>query len=181
MSRIGRKPVQIPDGVTVKQDGSLITVKGSMGELSHEFPQDIVIKIADNQIDVTRPSDEKKYRELHGLTRALLANMVNGVSKGYKKELKLNGVGYTADAKSGKFIILNLGYSHAIYFQIPEGIKIETPNPTTIFVSGIDKQKVGEVSAKIRSFRKPEPYKGKGIRYVDEFVRRKAGKTVGGK
>ncbi|NQU67040.1 MAG: 50S ribosomal protein L6, partial [Candidatus Marinimicrobia bacterium] len=129
---------------------------------------------------VSRSSDEKKFKELHGLTRALLANMIVGVSEGYQKELKLTGVGYTADAKE-KFVILNLGYSHPIYFEIPMGISIETVKLTTIFIRGIDKHKVGQVSAKIRSFREPEPYKGKGVSYSNEVIRRKAGKTVGGK
>jgi len=133
------------------------------------------------KIVITRTTDQKKHRELHGLTRALIANMVTGVSTGFKKELTLNGVGYSADSKNGVFLILNLGFSHAIYLEIPKGISIETEKLTKIIISGIDKQQVGQVAAKIRSFRKPEPYKGKGIRYSDEFIRRKAGKTVGGK
>ena len=132
-----------------------------------------------NEITVSRSSDEKKYRELHGLYRSLISNMVQGVSEGFKRELNLVGVGFTADASKGNFLLLNLGFSHPIYFQKPESIKIETPNATTIIVSGVDKQAVGQVSAKIRELRKPEPFKGKGIRYSDEVVRRKAGKTVG--
>jgi len=180
MSRIGRKPINIPDGVTIENQENLVTVKGKLGELQQQFHPDMVITQTDGQLLVKRPSDSKQHRELHGLTRALLANMINGVNEGFKKELQLVGVGYSADAKSGQFLILNLGYSHPIYFQIPEGIKIETPNPTTIHISGIDRQQVGQVAAKIRSLRKPEPYKGKGIRYVGEFIRRKATKTVGG-
>lgn len=180
MSRIGRKPVQVPEGVELVVKGSHVTVKGKLGELSADFHPEMSINVEDGQVKVTRPSDEKKHRELHGLTRALLSNLVEGVTEGYQKELNLVGVGYTADAKSEKFLLLNVGYSHAIYLEIPEGITIETPKPTIIMVKGIDKQLVGQVSAKIRSFRPPEPYKGKGIRFVDEYVRRKAGKTIGG-
>ncbi len=180
MSKIGRKPIQLPDAISLKNTDNFVTVKGKLGELSQQFSPELTISVVGNQILVSRSSDDKKFRELHGLTRALLANMITGVSEGYKKELKLTGVGYTADAK-GKFVILNLGYSHAIYFEIPDGITLETVKLTTILVKGIDKHKVGQVSAKIRSFREPEPYKGKGIAYSDEMIRRKAGKTVGGK
>jgi len=179
MSRIGKNPIAVPDGVNITIDHNLVTISGKLGELVQQFSQEISITQVESDLVVTRPSDEKKLRELHGLTRALLANMVVGVTEGYVRRLKLVGVGYSADAKNGKFLILNLGFSHAIYLEIPDNAKIETPDPTTIVVSSIDKQVVGEVAAKIRSFRKPEPYKGKGIRYENEMVRRKAGKTVG--
>ena len=179
MSRIGRKPINIPEGVDVGLKGANVTVKGKLGELSFEHQPSVSIKIKDNIIQVSRDNDEKKNRELHGLTRALVQNMINGVSIGYKKELELNGVGFTADASKAPFLILNLGFSHPIYFAIPDGLTLTTPKPTQIVVAGIDKQKVGEVAAKIRSFRKPEPYKGKGVKYVDEVIRRKAGKSVG--
>ncbi len=179
MSRIGKIPIQIPDGVEIKPVDSVLTVKGKLGELTQEIHPDIKLQIEEGKISVLRASDSKKHRELHGLFRALIANLVKGVSEGYTKELNLVGVGYTADAKSGKFLLLNVGYSHPIYIQIPDGITLETPKPTIIIIRGIDKQLVGHVAAKIRSFRVPEPYKGKGIRYSDEQVRRKAGKTIG--
>ena len=179
MSQIGRKPVDIPEGVEVTIASGSIAVKGKLGELTQEYNPAITISQEDNILVVSRPSDEKEHRELHGLYRALIANMIQGVSEGYKRELQLVGVGYTADANKGNFLILNLGLSHPIYFEKPEGIKFETPNTTTIVVSGIDKQSVGQVASKIRELRKPEPYKGKGVRYSDEIVRRKAGKTVG--
>ena len=181
MSRIGKKTIILPDGVSFRCKENSVTVKGKLGELTQKFDPAIKIEEIDGALVVTRSSDIKKHRELHGLSRALLANMVSGVTDGFKKELLLNGVGYAADAKDGVVLIMNLGFSHAIYFEIPDGINIETVKLTRIIISGIDKQKVGQVAAKIRSFRKPEPYKGKGIRYSDEFVRRKAGKTVGGK
>ncbi len=180
MSRIGKIPIQVPDGVEIVPDGTTLTVKGKLGELSQDIHPDIKLQIEDGQISVLRPSDSKKHRELHGLFRALIANLVHGVSEGYVRELNLVGVGYSADAKQGNILLLNLGYSHPIYMQIPEGITVETPKPTIIIVKGINKQLVGHVAAKIRSFRVPEPYKGKGIRYSDEYVRRKAGKTIGG-
>jgi len=179
MSQIGRKPVDIPEGVKITIATGSIAVKGKLGELSQDYNSVIKFSQEDNTIVVSRPSDEKKHRELHGLYRSLVANMVKGVSEGYKKELQLVGVGYTAEANKGNFLLLNLGFSHPIYFEKPEGIKFETPNTTTIIVSGIDKQSVGQVAAKIRALRKPEPFKGKGVRYSDEVVRRKAGKTVG--
>lgn len=147
--------------------------------MSEDYNSVMSISLENNILVVSRPSDEKQHRELHGLYRALIANMIQGVSEGYKKELQLVGVGYTADANKGNFLLLNLGFSHPIYFEKPEGIKFETPNTTTIIVSGINKQSVGQVAAKIRALKKPEPFKGKGIRYSDEVVRRKAGKTVG--
>ena len=180
MSHIGKKPINIPDGVeiTINKSG-LVNVKGKLGELSQTFNSNLLIEKNENILNIDIPSETKKFRELHGLTRALIANMVEGVSTGYSKELTLVGVGYTADAK-GDFLLLNLGYSHPIYFQKPDAITFETPSNTSIIVKGIDKQAVGQVSAKIRSLRKPEPYKGKGIRYSNEMVRRKAGKTVAG-
>ena len=179
MSRIGRKPINIPEGVEVGLNANQVNVKGKLGELSFEHQSSIQVEINENVIQVGRDNDEKKNRELHGLTRALIQNMINGVTEGYKKDLELNGVGFTADASKAPFLILNLGFSHPIYFSIPEGIKIATPKPTQISIEGIDKQQVGEVAAKIRSFRKPEPYKGKGVKYSNEFIRRKAGKSVG--
>ena len=135
--------------------------------------------INDKEVVVTRSSDEKKQRELHGLTRVLIANMVEGVSTGFQKELNLVGVGYSADANRGNFLLLNVGYSHAIYYEKPDGITFETPNANTVIIKGINKQEVGQVAANIRALRKPEPYKGKGIKYADEFIRRKAGKSIG--
>jgi large subunit ribosomal protein L6 len=179
MSRIGRKPINIPDNVDVALNGSQVNVKGKLGELFFEHRPSIHIEKNDNILHVSRDNDEKKNRELHGLTRALLQNMINGVSVGYKKDLELSGVGFTADASKIPFLILNLGFSHPIYFTIPKGIQIKTAKPTQISIEGIDKQQVGEVAAKIRSFRKPEPYKGKGVKYVNEIIRRKAGKSVG--
>ena len=180
MSHIGKKPINIPDGVEVNiSDSGLVTVKGKLGELSESFNSDISIEKEDNILTVKIPSNTKKFKELHGLTRSLIANMIEGVCSGYSKELNLVGVGYTADAK-GPYLLLNLGYSHPIYFEKPEDITFETPSPTSIIVKGTDKQAVGQVSAKIRSLRKPEPYKGKGVRYSDEVVRRKAGKKVAG-
>ena len=179
MSQIGRKPIDVPAGVDVTIGSNSIVVKGKLGELSQDYKSVIKISQENNMLVVSRPSDEKEYRELHGLYRSLIANMIEGVSEGFKIELQLVGVGYTTDANKGNFLLLNLGFSHPIYFEKPEGIKFETPNATTIIVSGIDKQSVGQVAAKIRALRKPEPFKGKGIRYSDEIVRRKAGKTVG--
>ncbi|MBC8213979.1 MAG: 50S ribosomal protein L6 [Candidatus Marinimicrobia bacterium] len=179
MSRIGKKPINIPEGITVKNTKNVLTVNGKLGELVQEFHKDMKITEKENCLLITRPSDSQKHRELHGLTRALIANMVVGVSEGYTKELHLVGVGYTAKA-SDCFLILNVGYSHTIYIQQPEGITFETPKPTILIIKGIDKQLVGQIAAKIRSYRKPEPYKGKGIKYFDEHIRRKAGKTVGG-
>jgi len=179
MSQIGRKEILIPEKVSVNIESNFITVKGSLGELSLNIKDGIKLTMKDDSLVVVRKDDSKTNKELHGLTRALVANMIQGVSEGYKKELQLVGVGYTADASSNKFLLLNLGYSHPIYFEKPDTITFETPNNTTIIVKGIDKQEVGEVSAKIRSLRKPEPFKGKGVKYSDEHIRRKAGKTVG--
>ena len=179
MSQIGRKPIDIPENVEVTVKSDSVLVKGKLGELVQSYNPIIKVSKVDNAIKVSRSSDLKQERELHGLYRALIANMVIGVSEGFRRELQLVGVGYTADASKGSFLLLNLGFSHPIYFEKPEGVKFETPNATTIIVTGIDKQLVGQVAAKIRELRKPEPFKGKGVRYSDEVVRRKAGKTVG--
>ena len=180
MSHIGKKPINIPDGVEIDiAQSGLVNVKGKLGEISQTFNSDIIIKKEESVLIVEIPSATKKFKELHGLTRSLIANMIEGVCNGYSKELSLVGVGYTADAK-GSYLLLNLGYSHPIYFEKPDLITFETPSATSIIVKGIDKQAVGQVAAKIRSLRKPEPYKGKGVRYSDENVRRKAGKKVAG-
>ncbi|MFD3155631.1 50S ribosomal protein L6 [Haloimpatiens sp. FM7330] len=177
MSRIGKLPVAIPNGVTVNvTPDNVVTVKGSKGELVKKMHKDIEITVEENLVVVKRPSDQKQYRALHGLTRALINNMVTGVTEGYQKTLQLVGVGYRAQLK-GKTLILNLGYSHPIEIESVEGIQFEVPETTKVVVKGIDKQLVGEVAAVIRSKRKPEPYKGKGIRYENEHIRRKEGKT----
>jgi large subunit ribosomal protein L6 len=178
VSRIGKKPVVIPDGVTVTLNGTLIKVKGPKGELFTEFNPAVKVELKDGEVVVTRPNDLKENRALHGLTRALIQNMVTGVTEAYKKTLDIVGVGYRAELK-GKNLLLNIGYSHPIYFIPPDGVNLETSSPTQITISGIDKQLVGQVSAKIRSIRKPEPYKGKGIKYSNEVIVRKAGKTAG--
>ena len=178
MSNIGKQPVIVPEGVDVNINGTNIKVKGSLGELDLDFNSNMLISYDNNKISVKRPSDEKKYKEFHGLYRALIQNMVYGVTEGFSKELTLVGVGYTAE-KKGDFLLINAGYSHPIYLQIPENINIEVPSATSILIKGISKQNVGDVAAKIRQIRKPEPYKGKGIKYSDERIRRKAGKTVG--
>lgn len=182
MSRIGKLPIQIPAGVTVTLNDNVVTVKGPKGELSQEINSDITVSIEDGVVTLTRPSDEKTHRALHGLYRALINNMVVGVSQGYRKELELVGVGYRA-SNNGQILELSLGFSHNIYVQLPSEIKLETKsernkNPLIILESA-DKQLIGQVCAKIRSFRKPEPYKGKGIRFVGEEVRRKSGKSAG--
>ena len=179
MSNIGKQPIPIPEGVKVKQQGSEIFVKGNLGELNQVFHMEANIEIQEKEILVTRSSDEKKQRELHGLTRVLLANMIEGVSNGFQKELNLVGVGYSADASKGNYLVLNIGYSHPIYYEKPDSISFDTPNANTIIVKGINKQEVGQVAANIRELRKPEPYKGKGIKYSDEYIRRKAGKSIG--
>jgi len=178
MSNIGKQPIIIPDGVDVSIKDANIKIKGPLGELDLNFNSSMMINFEDNKITVQRPSDGKKYKEFHGLYRALIQNMVYGVTEGFSKELTLVGVGYTAE-KKGDFLLINAGYSHPIYLQIPTNINIEVPSTTSIIVKGINKQNVGDVAAKIRQIRKPEPYKGKGIKYVDERIRRKAGKTVG--
>lgn len=179
MSRIGKKPIAIPAGVDVKINGSEVTVKGPKGELKNTFNADIGIAMENNEIIVTRPSDDKEHRALHGLTRTLIANMVEGVSNGYKKELEVNGVGYRAQ-KQGKNLVMNLGYSHQVIMPEVDGITIEVPNNNSIIISGADKQKVGQFAAEVREKRPPEPYKGKGIKYVDEHIRRKEGKAAKG-
>jgi large subunit ribosomal protein L6 len=179
MSRIGKQPVPIPSGVDVKLDGGNIKVKGSKGELTLDLHRDLSVAIEDGEILVKRPSDTPNHRALHGLMRSLIANMVEGVTSGFSKTLEIVGVGYRAD-KQGNAITLNLGYSHVIRYEPPEGVDLEVPNQTTVVVSGPDKQKVGQTAAEIRGFRPPEPYKGKGIRYQGEQIRRKAGKTAGG-
>ena len=177
MSRIGRMPVAVPAGVTVTLgEGNLVTVKGPKGTLTQQFSPVIILKQEGGEINVTRPNDEKENRALHGLTRALLHNMVVGVTEGYKKELDINGVGYRA-AKEGKKLVLTIGYSHPVEVEEIEGITIDVPNPNHIVVSGCDKQKVGQFAAELREKRPPEPYKGKGIKYTDEVIRRKVGKT----
>ena len=178
MSRVGKKPVSIPKGVTVTAKGNVLSIKGPNGELERDFHPNIKIQVAESEINVTRPDDTKQNKALHGLTRSLIQNMVKGVTESYKKTLDIVGVGYRAEIK-GKNLLLNIGYSHPIYFVPPAEIKIETPSATQIIVSGNDKELVGLVAAKIRSFRKPEPYKGKGIKYSNEHIIRKAGKTAG--
>ena len=177
MSRVGRKPIPIVAGVKVQKTDHAVKIVGPKGELSATVHPDIAFEIKDNQIFVTRPSDGKEHRSLHGLWRALMANMIQGVTQGYAKKLELVGVGYRAEMK-GKKLQLQLGFSHPILFAPPDGIKIETPTQTNITVSGIDKQLVGQVAAKLRSFRPPEPYKGKGMKYEGEYIRRKAGKAA---
>ena len=177
MSRIGRKPIEIPAGVDVNITAeNVVTVKGSLGTLTQQFHKDMIIKKEGNTVVVERPSEEKEHRSLHGLTRTLLSNMVEGVTKGFSKTLDINDVGYRA-AKAGKTLTLNLGYSHPVVFEEADGITLEVPNANQVIVKGIDKQKVGQLSAEIRSKRPPEPYLGKGIKYSDERIRRKAGKA----
>lgn len=176
MSRIGRMPIDIPAGVTVTLDGQVITAKGPKGELTRTLHPDMKVTVADNVITVERPSDDKDYRSLHGLTRALIANMVKGVHEGFKKELEIVGVGYRAQMK-GKKLALTLGFSHPLELDAPEGITITCPTATNITIEGANNEVVGEFAAKVRGYRLPEPYKGKGIRYVGEHVRRKAGKA----
>lgn len=176
MSRIGKMPVDIPNGVEVAINGNQITVKGPKGSLSRVLHKDMIIKKEDSKIIVERPSDEKNHRALHGLTRSLINNMVMGVVNGFEKRLALEGVGYRA-AKQGDKLVLTVGYSHPVEFDPPEGIEFEVPAANRIVVKGIDKDLVGRIAANIRAVREPEPYKGKGIRYENEVVRRKEGKT----
>ena len=176
MSRIGRMPIAIPAGVTVTLDGNTITVKGAKETLSREIHPNMHVAVENNEIVVTRPNDEKQNRALHGLTRSLIHNMVIGVTEGFKKELDVNGVGYRV-AKQGKDLVMNLGFSHQVVMSEIPGISIEVPGPNKIIISGPDKQKVGQFAAEVREKRPPEPYKGKGIKYVDEHIRRKEGKT----
>ncbi len=177
MSRIGHKPVQITKGITVAQEGSTLKVKGPKGELSATPHRFISVDVKGQEIVLTRSSDEKFTKSLHGLWRALVQNMVTGVTEGFSRKLEIVGVGYRAEMK-GKKLHLQVGYSHPILFSPPDGVKIETPTQTSILISGIDKQLVGLVASKIRSFRPPEPYKGKGIKYEGELIRRKAGKAA---
>ena len=182
MSRIGKKPIAIPAGVTVTVKDSVVTVKGPKGELSQEVDRDITVTVEASEIIVSRPTEQIRHRAMHGLYRSLIANLVKGVTEGYKKELELVGVGFKA-ANQGNLLDLALGYSHNIIFEIPKELKVSTTtekgqNPK-IFLEGSDKQLIGAVAAKLRSLRKPEPYKGKGVKYADEIVRRKAGKAAG--
>ena len=179
MSRIGKKPIAIPAGVDVKINGSEVTVKGPKGELKNTFNSEINIAVEGNEIVVTRPSDDKNHRALHGLTRTLIANMVEGVTNGYSKELEVNGVGYRAQ-KQGKNLVMNLGYSHQVIVPEVAGITIDVPAQNRIVISGADKQQVGQFAAEVREKRPPEPYKGKGIKYVGEHIRRKEGKAAKG-
>lgn len=179
MSRIGKKPITIPAGVDVKINGSEVTVKGPKGELKNTFNADINIAIEGTEIIVTRPTDNKEHRSLHGLTRTLIANMVEGVTNGYTKELEVNGVGYRVQ-KQGKNLVMNLGYSHQVIMEEIPGITIEAPTPNKIVISGADKQMVGQFAAEVREKRPPEPYKGKGIKYAQEYIRRKEGKAAKG-
>ena len=176
MSRIGRKPINIPAGVEAKFEAGVMTVKGPKGTLTQEIHPNMQVEVSGAEINVTRPNDEKLNRSLHGMTRTLIANMVQGVSEGFKKELEVKGVGYRVQ-KQGKDLVMNLGYSHQVVMSDNEDITIEVPGPNKIIINGIDKQKVGQFAAVVRSKRPPEPYKGKGIKYVDEHIRRKEGKA----
>ena len=178
MSRIGRKPIAIPAGVEVTVDNGLVTVKGPKGTLSQKISPIISVEINGNEINVTRPNDEKEARSLHGLSRTLINNMVVGVTEGYKKELEVNGVGYRVQ-KQGDTLVMNLGYSHQVFVKEIPGITIEAPGPNQIIISGADKQLVGQFAAEVREKRPPEPYKGKGIKYATEHIRRKEGKAGG--
>ena len=176
MSRIGKKPIEIPTGVTITNDNNTVTVKGPKGELTRSFNSDLTITVEENVLTVSRPSDSKEHRTIHGTTRSLLANMVEGVSKGFEKGLELIGVGYRAQ-KQGTKLVLNVGYSHPVEIEPEAGVEVEVPSNTKIIVKGINKERVGALAANIRDVRPPEPYKGKGIRYEGEYVRRKEGKT----
>jgi len=178
MSRIGKRPIPVPAGVTVAIDGSRLTVKGPKGELVRTLPVDMIVSHEGADLLVKRPSDEERHKALHGLTRTLVANMVEGVTKGFQKTLEIMGVGYKAEMKPYG-ALLSLGFSHQIEYKSPDGVKISAPNPTTVIIDGMSKELVGQVAAEIRSFRKPEPYKGKGVKYQGEVVRRKAGKAGG--
>ena len=180
MSRIGRKPIALPAGVEVKVADNTITVKGPKGTLTQNILPNMTVAVEGNEILVTRPNDEKENRSLHGLTRSLIANMVEGVTNGFTKELDVNGVGYRVQ-KQGKDLVMNLGYSHQVIVSEIPGITIEVPNPNKIIIAGADKQLVGQFAAEVREKRPPEPYKGKGIKYTDEVIRRKEGKTGGKK
>ena len=179
MSRIGKKPVDLPGGVKASVANNVITVEGAKGKLTLNIPAKFKVEVKDNKVTVSRPSEEKQDKATHGLIRSLINNMAIGVSAGYVKELESSGVGFKA-AVQGKILNLQLSYTHPINFNIPDGVTVETPKPTSIIIKGIDKTKVGEAAAKIRDFYRPEPYKGKGIKYVGEHVRRKSGKAVTG-
>ncbi len=176
MSRVGRKPISLPKDVEFKMEGNVVTVKGAKGSLTQEIPADITIEQEDGQLILSRPTDNKQHRAFHGLSRALVANMVEGVTNGFEKKLELVGVGYRAQMQGSKLVI-NIGFSHPVEVDAPEGIEFEVPAATKITVRGIDKQLVGNTAAHIRAIRKPEPYKGKGIKYENETIRRKAGKS----
>ena len=178
MSRIGKLPVSIPNGVTVAVDGNTVKVKGPKGELTHRVPNGISVDRTDNSLNVQRASDETNHKALHGLTRSLIQNMMDGVTKGYQKQLEITGVGYKAEVRPYG-LQLALGFSHPIEYRAPAGIKLSAPQPTQIVIDGPDKMMVGQVAAELRSLRPPEPYKGKGIRYAGEVIRRKAGKAGG--
>jgi large subunit ribosomal protein L6 len=181
MSRIGKLPITVPAGVDVKIDGSTVTVKGPKGTLTQTFKPSIGIELENGQIKVTRPDDSKENRSLHGLTRTLIANMVNGVNDGFKKQLEIVGIGYRAE-KAGNNLVLKVGFSHDVTMTPPEGVTVEVPSPNQIVIAGYDKQCVGQFASEVRGVRPPEPYKGKGIKYADEVVRRKEGKAgKGGK
>ena len=181
MSRIGKKPVVIPAGVTVEvAEGNVVTVKGPKGTLTNTFNADMIINVEGNVLTVSRPTDEAQHRALHGLTRTLINNMVEGVEKGYSKELEVNGVGYRAE-KKGTQLVMRLGFSHEVFMDEIPGITVEVPSPNKIIIHGIDKQVVGQFAAEVRGKRPPEPYKGKGIKYTTEVIRRKVGKTGGKK
>ena len=178
MSRIGKRPIPVPAGVTVAVSGSMVSVKGPKGELARSIPGDIIVAQEGSELLVKRPSDEERHKALHGLTRTLVANMVEGVTKGFQKTLEITGVGYKAEIKPYG-ALLSLGFSHQIEYKAPEGVKISAPNPTTVVIDGASKELVGQVAVEIRSMRKPEPYKGKGVKYQGEVIRRKAGKAGG--
>lgn len=180
MSRIGRKPIAVPAGVDVKIDGNTVTVKGPKGTLTNSFHKDMAITLEGGEVIVTRPTEEKMHKSLHGLTRTLIANMVEGCTNGFKKELEINGVGYRA-AKAGKKTTLILGYSHQVFVEDTDDLTVECPAPNKLIVTGVDKQKVGQFAAEIRELRPPEPYKGKGIKYAGEVIIRKEGKAGKGK
>jgi large subunit ribosomal protein L6 len=177
MSRIGKQPIEVPQGTDVTVNGQNVHVKGPKGELTFDAHADMTVTLEEGVVTVTRPSDEPQHRALHGLTRTLVANMIEGAVTGFSKTLEIQGVGYRA-LKKGSGIELNLGFSHTINYSAPDGVSLDLPDQTTIVVTGVDKQKVGQAAAEIRAFRPPEPYKGKGIRYKGEHVRRKAGKTA---
>jgi large subunit ribosomal protein L6 len=177
MSRIGGRPIDVPNGVEISLEAGTIQVKGPKGTLSRSVHPEMTVDVSDGVISVSRPSDQKRHRSLHGLTRSLIANMVTGVTEGFRKSLEIQGVGYRAE-KKGQGITLHLGFSHPVDYKVPEGIEIEVPSPTQVLIRGANKETVGQVASEIRAIRPPEPYKGKGVRYSGEQVRRKAGKTA---